>query len=344
MNKNNDIIIKRLVLKIIQDKSIRNKDISRDLNTFIKKKFETGLQTMQKKLKHHFKDLVIDKLTFDMDDIEANGAFSEEKFLDSFTEKLNNAIEDNYNDDHEDFNFGEKYEQVISGFETLCKKPLNERESKIFFDSFAELYDKQPELIQEYLDTVLENKVFFDNFFNAIPKDIFTHVVSSLRKSNSKHFSKVFELFNDKIFHKSEDQIIPVNHSLQHLNLNERQIDFIKREVMNNQNLDKILQNDLYFSKEQSEAIKENIVSKDFKYILTKILKLEPSEIELIEKNIKNRNLDSVLKNDIKLKQKQADLVKDSIGAKDLDFVLRNELGLDDEQVVFLKKILKAKT
>ena len=131
MNKNNDIIIKKLVFKIIQDKNIRNSNITKQLNFFLKTKFETVLQSMQNKFSTHLSDLVIEKLNIDIDDIVTNGMLSEKKFMDSFCEKFNDLIETNYSMNHENFNFDTKYEYVISCFENLCKQPLDEREKEI---------------------------------------------------------------------------------------------------------------------------------------------------------------------------------------------------------------------
>ena len=236
MNKNNDIIIKKLVFKIIQDKNIRNSNITKQLNFFLKTKFETVLQSMQNKFSTHPSDLVIEKLNIDIDDIVTNGMLSEKKFMDSFCEKFNDLIETNYSMNHENFNFDTKYEYVISCFENLCKQPLDERENKTFFEAFNYILDRQPNILQESFDAALDNKVFFENFFKTIPKETFSQVINVLRTNNSKHFSHVFTLFNDTIFHHEEKYVIPTNHTLQHLNLNERQVNFIKKEIMNNQN------------------------------------------------------------------------------------------------------------
>ena len=315
MTENNDIVIKKLVFKITQDNNFKSKKIFKDFSLFIKRQLESAFQkTIQKKFNQYkFQDINIEKLSFDIDDISENGNFSEQKFLNSFALKFEDSVDHNFILKNENFNLSQKYDNVISCFETLCKKKLDEKKSKIFFENFEELLDKKPELLQEHFNVVLKNKFFFDNFFETVPERTFTKVFSFLRRTESTHFSKVFELYNDKIFSSSNNsqkqKPISVNPSLQHLNLNARQVNFIRRELKKNKNLDAILQNDFYFTAEQSDAIKENIVEKDFGFILRKILKLQDYEIDLIEKNVKNRNLNFVLKNEIKLNDKQIELV-----------------------------------
>lgn len=346
MTDNNNIIINKLILKITQDSSQYSEKISKDFNDFVKKKIEDNFQHILSKIlnKYKFQDIKIEKLNFNIDDIVENGDFSEEKFIDSFVNQFQNTLEHDIKIVSESVNISEQYDNIISGFEKLFKQQLDEKQKKNFIESFNSVLDEKPEIIKDHFDIALKNPSFFENFFNLIPKNTFIKVVSYLRLNNSEHFSHVFSLYNEKVFSSNESIIPKVNPSLQHLNLNEKQINFIRKELRNNKHLDEVLQKDFYFTEQQSNLIKENIIDKNFHFILKDILKLQDQEINLIEQNIKNRNLNVILKNEIKLNDKQIELVINSIGAKDLNYVLKNDLHLNDEQVWDIKKSLKEKT
>lgn len=181
MTENNDIVIKKLVFKITQDNNFKSKKIFKDFSFYIKRKLESEFQKIiQKKFNQYkFQDISIEKISFDIDDISENGNFSEQKFLNSFALKFEDFVDHNFTLKNENFNLSQKYDNVISCFETLCKKKLDEKKSKIFFENFDELLDKKPELLQEHFNVVLKNKFFSIIFLKLSPKELLPKFLAS---------------------------------------------------------------------------------------------------------------------------------------------------------------------